>query len=51
MLYGDVIEKQFLELNNWNFGSSLSLIMMILIIISMSLLNRADPKKENGGVV
>ena len=51
MLYGDVIEKQFLELNNWNFGSSLSLIMMILIMISMSLLNRVDPKKENGGVV
>ena len=26
-------------------------IVEILIIISMSLLNRADPKKENGGVV
>ena len=33
MLYGDVIEKQFLELNNWNFGSALSLVMMVLIII------------------
>ncbi len=46
MLYGDVIEKQFLELNNWNFGSGLSLVMMVLIVISISLLNRADPKQK-----
>ncbi|MDD7367896.1 MAG: ABC transporter permease [Clostridiales bacterium] len=50
MLYGDVIEKQFLELNNWNFGSALSLVMMVLIIISISLLNKADPKHEGGAV-
>ena len=50
MLYGDVIEKQFLELNNWNFGSALSLVMMVLIIISSSLLNKADPKHEGGAV-
>ena len=48
MLFGDVIEKQFLELNNWNFGSGLSLIMMVLIIISIGLLNKADPKQEGG---
>ncbi len=46
MLFGDVIDKQFLELNNWHFGSSLSLVMMVLIIISISLLNKADPKGE-----
>ncbi len=50
MLYGDVIEKQFLELNNWNFGSALSLVMMALIILSISLLNRADPKQEGDAV-
>ena len=50
MLYGDVIEKQFLELNNWNFGSALSLVMMVLIIISISLLNKAEPKHEGGAV-
>ena len=50
MLYGDVIEKQFLELNNWNFGSALSLVMMVLIIISISLLNKADPKQEGSAV-
>lgn len=48
MLYGDVIEKQFLELNNWNFGSSLSLLMMALCVISVGLLNRADPRQKGG---
>ena len=48
MLYGDVIEKQFLELNNWNFGSSLSLLMMVLCVVSIGLLNRADPKQRGG---
>ncbi len=46
MLYGDVIEKQFLELNNWNFGSALSLVMMVLCVVSISVLNRADPKQR-----
>ena len=46
MLFGDLIDRQFLELSNWNFGSGLSLFMMALIIISISLLNKADPKGE-----
>ena len=50
MLFGDLIDKQFLELNNWHFGSSLSLVMMVLIIISISLLNRADPKGEGSAL-
>lgn len=48
-LFGDVIERQFLEANDWNFGSALSLVMMALILISMGMLNKADPKKEGGG--
>lgn len=51
LLYGDLIEKQFLELNNWSFGSALSLIMMVLIVLSIGLLNKADPKKEGGGLL
>ena len=50
MLFGDLIDKQFLELNNWHFGSSLSLVMMVLIIISISLLNKADPKGEGSAI-
>ena len=48
-LFGDVIERQFLEANDRNFGSALSMIMMALIIVSIGLLNRADPKKEGSG--
>ena len=48
-LFGDIIERQFLEANDWNFGSALSLVMMLLIIASIGLLNRIDPKKEGSG--
>ena len=50
MMFGDLIDKQFLELNNWHFGSSLSLVMMALIIVSISLLNKADPKGEGSAM-
>lgn len=46
MLLGDVIEKQFMELNAWNFGSALSLFMMVLILISIGLLNKLDTDKS-----
>ena len=45
MLLGDVIEKQFMEMNNWSFGSALSMFMMILILISIGLLNKLDSQK------
>ena len=48
-LFGDLIERQFLEVNDKGFGSALSLVMMMLIIASIGLLNRIDPKKEGSG--
>ena len=48
-LFGDMIERKFLEANNWNSGSTLSLVMMLLIIASIGLLNKADPKHEGSG--
>ena len=52
-LFGDLIESKFLStsLQEWNVGSALSLIMMILILISLGLLRKADPKGEGGGLV
>ena len=50
MLFGDLIEQQFITTGNWNFGSALSLLMMVLILISMGLLNRVDPKREGGAI-
>lgn len=42
MLLGDVIEKQFMEMNAWSFGSALSMFMMVLILISIGFLNKLD---------
>ncbi|MBP3636722.1 MAG: ABC transporter permease [Clostridia bacterium] len=51
MMFGDLIELNFLTEGNWNVGSALSLIMMILILVSLSILRKADPKGEGGGMV
>ena len=48
-LAGNVIEQQFLAIGNWNFGSALSVLMMILILLSMVGLSRYD-KDGNGGL-
>ena len=47
---GDLIEAKFLTEGNWNVGSALSLIMMVLILISLSILRKADPNGEGGGI-
>lgn len=41
-LIGNLIEQQFLLVGDWNFGSAISMILMIIILISVALLNRAD---------
>lgn len=50
-MFGDLIETTFLTAGNWNVGSALSLIMMVLILISLSILRKADPNGEGGGMV
>lgn len=50
-MFGDLIESTFLTAGNWNVGSALSLIMMVLILISLSILRKADPNGEGGGIV
>ena len=52
-LFGDLIESKFLStsLTEWNVGSALSLIMMVLILLSLGLLNKVDPEGEGGGMV
>lgn len=47
-LIGNVIEQQFLATYNWGFGSSLSLILMILILLSIGIMNRLDRDVEGG---
>ena len=50
MMFGDLIESKFLTEGNWNVGSALSLIMMLLILISLSILRKVDPNGEGGGI-
>lgn len=49
MLVGDLIEQQFTTVGDWNFGSSLSIVMMIIILISMAIMNKMDKDAEEGG--
>lgn len=46
MLIGNLIEKQFVHMGNWNFGSAISMIMAVIIMLSMNLANRFDRDDE-----
>ena len=50
MLIGNLIETQFTTMGNWNFGSAISIIMMIIILLSMLIMNRfSDNNEKEGG--
>jgi len=46
-LVGDIIERQFRVVNDWRFGSSISVIVMIVVMTFMLLMNRTD-KQDMG---
>lgn len=48
MMVGNLVEKLFILNGDWNFGSAISIIMMIIILISMSIMNKFDIDKEGG---
>lgn len=50
-MFGDLIERTFLTNGNWNVGSAMSLIMMILILLSLGLLRKVDPEGEGGSMI
>ncbi len=43
-LIGSFIEQQFIKLGNWHFGSAISLILAILVILSMAIIYRVEKK-------
>ena len=49
MLIGNLIERQFIEIGDWHFGSAVSIIMMVFILITMAITNKFDVDKEGGG--
>lgn len=48
MLIGNLIERQFLSAYDWNFGASLSFILMVIIFISMAFISRVDKESTRG---
>lgn len=46
MLIGNLIEQQFLWVGDWHFGSAISIIMMIFILITMAITSKFDVQKE-----
>ncbi|SHN82919.1 ABC transporter permease [Desulfitobacterium chlororespirans] len=48
MLIGNLIEQQFLTTGDWGFGSSLSLILMILLLLTMGIMSKTDKDQEGG---
>jgi spermidine/putrescine transport system permease protein len=47
ILLGNLIQNQFLVARNWQFGSAISIIMMLLILATMGISNKY--KSEEGG--
>ena len=51
LLIGDVIERQFKQANNPNFGAALSLVLMLLVFVCTGIMNRFGSDEEGGVVV
>lgn len=49
-LIGNLIEEQFMTVGDWNFGSAISILMMIVILISMGVMAKYDKDKEGVGL-
>ena len=50
MLVGNLIENQFISVGDWNFGSALSIILTLIILIGLTLMKRFDrEEKEESG--
>jgi spermidine/putrescine transport system permease protein len=49
-LIGNLIEQQFIFVGDWNFGSAISFILMILILISMGITRKYDKEYEGGAI-
>ena len=50
MLLGNLIEQQYTTMGDWNFGSAISIFMIIIILIFMAITSRFDngSNKEGG---
>ncbi len=49
-LIGNLIEQQFLSSGDWNFGSAISMFMLVVILFSSGLMGRYDKDREGMGL-
>ena len=49
LLIGNLIEQQFLWVGDWHFGSAISIVMMVFILLTMAIAAKFDTEKEEGG--
>lgn len=50
MLMGNLIQNQFLAARNWQFGSAISMILIVIMLLTMLILGRYS-NKDNGGAI
>ena len=48
LLIGNVIENQFITVGEWNFGSAISMIMAVIMMLCMYLIRRVDEHNSGG---
>ena len=46
VLIGNLIETQFISIGEWHFGSAISLVMTVIIMLSMYLTKKVDRKDD-----
>ncbi|MBC8535504.1 ABC transporter permease [Feifania hominis] len=51
VLIGDLIEKQFKLVDDWGFGSAMSVIIMLLVLLVMFISSKFENDKEEGGML
>ncbi len=50
-LIGDTIERQFQNVSTYHTGAAISLVMMILILVSLSVMDRFTDGDQEGGII
>lgn len=48
VLIGNLIENQFISIGDWNFGSSISVLLAIGILLLMGFMQKIDPDETGG---
>lgn len=51
VLIGNLIEEQFTRTRDWAFGSALSMILMIIILVTIGFMSKNDTMDKGGGII